>query len=351
MQNNHGRDNSSHQSSFNLINKYITEKNVDRVRFVESSDYSISSNYSLFSVSALYELNKETKKKTGGLVLIQLDTLTKSMSLINKLDLPYGVLDFKYEDGTFFTANSNSSFSMVNTKFECVKNFEILSKDSECTLNTLDIKNLKYDSTILLSMNDGYHHIFDLNKECPVISKKSHDYGLWSCLILDQNTYLTGSEDSLMKMWDRRIEKSIGNNKTHTASVNCIYMDSLQDSTGNIVITGSYDENFTVIDLRKINETIIRQKINCSIWDINQVNFNNKKLLLMSCIYEGFNIFEYTSYYNIDLLLSSKIGDKYKNGDLLHNSIVYGLDSSFIDNQLYIATSSFYDNSVLFSYL
>ena len=68
------------------IDQYKCEKNVDIVRFIESSD----KNYIL---SACYELDKNSNNKSGGLNLHSYDY--EGIKLIKKVNLDYGVLDFK----------------------------------------------------------------------------------------------------------------------------------------------------------------------------------------------------------------------------------------------------------------
>jgi hypothetical protein len=358
-------------SRYEVLEEFKTEKNVDRVRFIKNQ------NGEKIALSALYELDKNTKKKSGSLIKhkINLDPYEKfennqdkkfSISLVDKIDLSWGVLDYKYtskipeyNDDIIITANSNSSYTVLKNspKLEEIQSVIIPSKDTECTCNTLDTYNICFDSSILLAMNDGFHHIYDINTSKSIKSIKSHEYGLWSVFYLDNSTYLTGSEDSLLKLWDTRSEsnKSESTNKHHTASINCIQRDLLLAQNDFTIITGSYDENFTVIDIRKFDKVVHRQKLDCAIWDMNQQVFKGRKIILMASIYEGFNIFEYSDKkqneqddYNLNGFLSVKFGDTSPNGFKMHNTIVYGVDSFKDKEDLFISSCSFYDNLVLF---
>jgi diphthine methyl ester acylhydrolase len=354
-------------SRYEVLEEFKTEKNVDRVRFIKNE------NGERFALSALYELDKETKKKSGSLIKhkINFDTSENSQNLDenkfgiilhDKIDLSYGVLDYKYiTKNTIFgeeiiiTANSNCSYTIFKNspKLEEIQSIAIPSKDHECTCNTLDTYNISFDSTILLAMNDGFHHIYDINTSQSVKSIKSHEYGLWSVFYLDNTTYLTGSEDSLLKLWDSRsgTNKPESTNKHHTASINCIQKDGLITQNDNVIVTGSYDEHFSVIDIRKFDKVVHRQKLDCAIWDMNQQVYKGSKIILMASIYEGFNIFEYSGKegdYTLNNYLSVKFGDVSPNGVKMHNTIVYGVDSFKDEEDLFISSCSFYDNLVLF---
>lgn len=343
-----------------FLDKHTSDKNIDRVRFIE-----VNQGDDLYTLSAGYHLDKHTKLKSGCLNLHKISN--EKFDLKAKVDLEYGVLDYKCLEDLIYTSNSDSSFSFFkltsedveNGKAFCLTQTEKIQIESHCnenTCNTLDISNINKNSTILLVMNDGYHHIYDINQMKSIKSIKSHEYGLWSCLILDENLYMTGSEDSLLKLWDARenSSKAVKTNKEHNASVNCIYKENTEDS-GNVLITGSYDENVRLIDLRQFGQLVDRQKLDCSIWDINQTKYNNHNLKLIACIYEGFNIFDFKKKLDMHLdfknVLSLKVGQNYikeEESIPLHNSIVYGVDSKKYGKDLYIVSCSFYDNLILF---
>ena len=158
-------------------------------------------------------------------------------------------------------------------------------------------------------------------------------------------------------------------NKSHKASIICILRDDLefigcyakQGNSSNYLITGSYDENLYFFDIRKLNEEIYKEKLNCSIWDIKQNLFGKKekkKLIFMSCIYEGFRVYEFNSEINFLKNEKNKFGldllSWKENGKQeCHNSIVYGLDMCNVFNKnmqcqdLISVTCSFYDNKII----
>jgi WD40 repeat protein len=335
---------------FSILDKYTCNKNQDRVRFL-SSDME-------YLLSASYHLNKENSSKSGGLHLFKI--IEGKIQLINEIDLEYGVLDYKFDKCTnsIITSNSDCSFSIFQYEVESTDshsnhliNFKSGYKlpcttlnNDEVTCNTLDISNVEKDNTILFAMNDGYHHIFDLKEEKTLASIKSHEYGLWSCTILDEHLYLTGSEDGLLKIWDRRMDTVANVNKDHTASVNCILKDVYDK---NNIFTGSYDENLTIIDIRKFNSCIKRQNLGHSLWDMKQEIYKDKRLLLIASIYEGFNIISISKENEIEKILSVPLAKDNDDNQMFHKAIVYGVDSRIYQNELTITSCSFYDNLIL----
>lgn len=128
--------------------------------------------------------------------------------------MDYGILEYKInqENNLLFTANSNCTFSVFsidkdieNTQspFELKINNKIAENVNNNCCNFIELNKFNKEQ-ILLAMNDGNFNLFDLNKQEYIFQQKAHEYGLWSSFIIDENTFLTGSEDSLLKMWDIR---------------------------------------------------------------------------------------------------------------------------------------------------
>jgi diphthamide biosynthesis protein 7 len=105
---------------------------------------------------------------------------------------------------------------------------------------------------------------------------------------------------------------------------------SLKDE--NLIITGSYDEKLRTIDIRNMKELVNETRMNGSIWDFKQEMFKGEHLLFLTCVYDGFKIFDYGK-----LKILREIND-------LHDSIVYGVDTKRINDDILVTSCSFYDN-------
>jgi hypothetical protein len=173
-------------NNYESRDKFNTEKNVDRTRFFKDN----------LSLQACYHL--ENGKKSG-IIYINEITCDNKFNLNTKKYFDYGILDIKFDDKCIYTSNSDSSFSILSHSLDEEFNYKV-SDYLDNTCNTLD----KNGDLMLLAMNDGHHHIYDINTKSLISSIKSHEYGLWSIYWYNEQTYFTGSEDSILKSWDIR---------------------------------------------------------------------------------------------------------------------------------------------------
>ena len=324
----------------NLNCQMNTEKNVDRVRFSKVNNNQI--------YSACYQLDKGLKSG-----LIYNHSITNTTFVENyKIDLKdYGILDFRLNktEKLLFSGNSNNSISIFNLSDNSITpktNFEFKNTGSgdniNNTTNIIDYNEDSCSSLVLCGMNDGYMHLFDLEKEQVVSTNKNHEFAIWSGLIYDENIVLTGADDSFIKLFDRRSNKIENSLNFHKFGVTCFVKD---DSNPYQIISGSYDEHIILWDIRNPKPYFSKKKIGYTVWDIKQNNYKNKNLLLVACIYDGFRIYENNfseegSSINEILFFEE------------HNSIVYGIDTRFVKNDnnetsLNIISCSFYDNLVI----
>lgn len=98
---------------------------------------------------------------------------------------------------------------LSSLEFNLYKNYNFVEDEnkSDNCCNFIELSKYR-EETVLLAMNDGSFSLFDQTSEKIFFSKKGHEYGLWSTLFLNENVFLTGSEDSMLKMWDIR-QKSL----------------------------------------------------------------------------------------------------------------------------------------------
>ena len=162
---------------------------------------------------------------------------------------------------------------------------------------------------------------------------------------LNENMYLTGSEDCLLKLWDiRENNKCISINKSHNSSINSIIKLNFNE---NIILTGSYDEKINFIDLRQFKNEIKKINTNHMIWDMRQEKLKDKILIFMACSYEGFNIWDVNKQFDMNHLLRLPVTE---NENKFHQTIVYGIDIKKKENEekINILSCSFYDNLIMY---
>ena len=341
---------------YEIYDKFTCIQNIDRIKFYQNE----LNNKKIDLLSAGYHLDKQTQNKTGGIFFFQIDSNNKFNALTEEnIILDYGILDIKFSkknNSYIFTANSDYSYTifdlMKNTKNK-IYLYTPEEKDEKIKITNDILEMDNSEQKIFLGTNDGNLFIHDLNNQKNISTIKSaHDYGIWSIKLLEdnENVFLTGGEDAKIKLWDIRIQnkESKVNDKLYQSSIN--YIDTLKcDLSKNILITGSYDEKIIFFDIRNFPKELKSVKTEHSSWDIKQTNIKNQNLLLISSIYEGFNIWEINKEkeYDMNHILRLPLT---KDKDIFHKSIVYGVDISKKekDNSIDILSCSFYDNLMMY---
>lgn len=81
---------------------------------------------------------------------------------------------------------------------------------------------------------------------------------VWSCAWLDANTCASGADDSLLKVWDTRVElkRPAMVNRSHAGGV--VFLERREDFN---LITGSYDEHVRIFDMRNLSTVLISTKV------------------------------------------------------------------------------------------
>ena len=339
---------------YTIFDKYICSQNIDRIKFYKNEE----KNNRIKALSAGYHLNKETQKKTGGIFFFDISESKKLVPLESEnILLDYGILDIKFskDNSLIFTANSDYSYTIFNIKNNSQNKRYLIENNEEKLKITNDVIEIDTkEEKIFLGANDGQIFIEDLATQKNILSiPNAHDYGIWSIYLFNENTFLSGGEDAQIKLWDIRSKEGNiefnnkkSNNKSYQSSIN--YIGNLKcDLSNNILLTGSYDEKIILFDIRNFPKELKSIKTEHSVWDVKQSCINNQNLLLMSSIYEGFNIWEIEhNDYNIKHVLRLPVT---KNKDLLHGTIVYGIDIKNKDNNsIDILSCSFYDNLMMY---
>ncbi len=331
--------------NYNILSKYTCIQNIDRIKFFLNEN-----NPLINAVSAGYHLNKETQIKTGGLFFFNINDEGKINILEEKtILLNYGILDIKFNDNYTKIFSSNSDYSYSIFDFENKKENKFILDEENYEKNKLISNDLielyKDNNKCLFGTNDGFTFYEDLNKNKTISKIKSHEYGLWSIYIINENLYLTGSEDCLLKLWDiRENNQCISINKSHNSSINSIIK---LDFNENILLTGSYDEKINFIDLRQFKSEIKKINTYHMIWDMRQEKLKDKNLIFMACSYEGFNIWDFNQQFEMNHLLRLPVTEK---ENKFHKTIVYGIDIKKKKNEekINILSCSFYDNLIMY---
>lgn len=320
--------------------KYYTKLNVDRTILIDdqniNEDFKIINNY-----YACYHLENEVKTGLLGLNTITLNNNDNNEntspnyivedSKISTLT-PYGILDIKEINNFIFSANSNGSISIFS-KEDC----DLISNYTISETNCTNVISKLTDNTIVIGFNEGEYSLFDINK-LEVISTpiQIHKYGIWAIHSIDENVFLTGADDNKIFLIDKRTNQIQTKFEFHNGGITHLNKYFNEENT---IISGSYDENISLFDVRDSSKYMKKQKVDVSIWDIKQVE-KEDKYLYVSCIYDGLN-----GYHIIEENLTF-LESKFKFNE--HNSIVYGIDYVRIKDKFLFTSCSLYDNLICY---
>lgn len=361
----------------NQLKKLKTSLNVDRcnLNFISKEkiikdslkekdlNYSYSERLNFEPIYACYHLEKEVKSG-----LLAMNKLTYDVNLVDnkihsseiKLEentktsniLNYGILDIKQKEKNIYTSNSDGSISIFDNnnntdKFNLIDN--LIINENNCS-NVLDLCK-ENNNFIAIGMNNGEYAVLDTTTNMIInVSKQIHEYGLWALFFNTESNLFTGADDNTIHLNDLRTNTKVGSYKEHTAGIT--HINRLLNKEYEY-LTGSYDESVTIFDIRNLKQSVYKQKLGVSVWDIKQTLYeNNKKekktLFSMSSIYEGLNIYEFnTENYNLEM--------KYEFKE--HETIVYGVDvclyshtsdSDIRYNKLIVTSCSLYDNLICY---
>ncbi|KAL6929686.1 hypothetical protein ACO0SA_001090 [Hanseniaspora valbyensis] len=251
------------------------------------------------------------------------------------------------------------SFNKANNKIDFKENI-IVNEDDSILITSLHIKETKNNDmlSILCTSTDGSSAIITVNnsngENTIEYVGEMHELECWTGEFgnnpLLDNCFFTGGDDSALKLFDTRqsLDTSVwSNNRIHEAGVVAIKTNNNKSfNVGNLntILTGSYDDNIRLFDLRMLGPDIypgkmpplgIKNKnLEGGVWRLIDTDIEDE--LLVCCMYNGAKTVK-IDYKNEDSTFTET--NYVKNG---HNSMCYGGD---FRNGL-IATCSFYDNSL-----
>ncbi|XBW34877.1 hypothetical protein QEN19_000442 [Hanseniaspora menglaensis] len=275
------------------------------------------------------------------------------------------IRQFETEDEIpFITCHSTGClnfwvFKKIDNQIKFLDSIQVNDDDS-ILITSLHIKNTSNQSSlkILCTSTDGSsaiisfdncngNHKIDYVGECHDLECWTGEFGKNSVL---ENCFFTGGDDSTIKLFDARqsLDTSVwSNSRLHDAGVVAIKTNSsgsFNVGNSNTIITGSYDDNIRMFDLRmlgndiypgKMPPTAIKNKnLEGGVWRLLDTDISDE--LLVCCMYNGAK----TVKLNYGDENTAFVETNYiKKG---HESMCYGGD---FQNGI-IATCSFYDNSL-----
>lgn len=338
------------------IGHCFLDGNADAVEFCPHESF-----YNVLAASTYVLQEGERPNRSGSITLFDVDADAGQLQLIQRLETS-GIFDIKWSPGVgeglgppllaqadadgwlkirgLYGYDSNGS-EMRGTQMKemcgkCISSSMCLCVDWNPSATSM-VVGLSDGSVSIISFQDS---------ELDILQKwKAHEFELWAASFDVHQPMLvyTGSDDCAFSCWDLRNDPSelvFKNTKVHKMGVCCI---AKSPTDSNILLTGSYDEQLRIWDVRSTSKPVSESSIGLGggVWRIKH-HPSISGLVLAACMHNGFAILKIKD----DQAQVVETYDK-------HGSLAYGADwqrgDSFVDGKRKssaVATCSFYDQLV-----
>ncbi|KAL1497904.1 hypothetical protein ABEB36_008786 [Hypothenemus hampei] len=341
---------------FETLFKYNTEFSADSVEWCPhdpNKNIFVCGNYQLGEPS-----NDNTTNRLGRILLFALSE--NHLTLCQSINTE-AILDQKWcpnqINGTSLLGVVNAKralqiYRLENSNLILMTEFKFSDSVSETLILSLDWSTAKYESQqphITCSDSNGNIHLLQLQNDKLVLQQSWHGHSFQAWIAgfyyWDPNIVFSGGDDAVFLKFDKRIGDSpVAKNREHDAGVTSFHSNK---SNEFIVVSGSYDENIRLWDIRNIKNSLNLIKMPGPLWRLKWDPFIQKYLLAASML-GGVHIIKV-------LPNKMEIVDSYYE----HKNIAYGADWSFLEpdaletfhgeGNVLVGSCSFYDQLVCIS--
>ncbi|KAF4672978.1 Diphthine methyltransferase [Perkinsus chesapeaki] len=299
----------------------------------------------------MYEFDEATGVREGGLVILDAGD-GSVLSEMTGEDCT-GILDLRWtgEDTLVAcTAEGGLEFFTVSEdgrKIDCTSRLPVFHEEGAKGV-AIGLDASKRGRRIATLATGGEVALVDGVRGEVVSSWQAHDPKMesWTCCLSpDESVLATGGDDCRMKLWDVRTPNTdapiVLDRREHEAGITAyLFVDD-----GRRLLTGSYDENVRVWDLRygvadqtcdtSSMQCVVRQAAIGGVWRMKR-SITGKDLLIAGC-YGGCEV------WRLDDLLHGREAERI--GEYTgHESMAYGITS--VSKTGGVVSCSFYDNAV-----
>lgn len=338
------------------IGHCFLDGNADAVEFCPHESF-----YNVLAASTYVLQEGERPSRSGSLTLFDVDADAGQLQLIQRLETS-GIFDIKWSPGVgeglggpllaqadadgWLKIRSLHGYESNGSETPGIHLQEMCGKCISSSM-CLCVDWNPSATSMVVGLSDGSVSIISLqDSELNILQKwKAHQFELWAASFDVHRPMLvyTGSDDCTFSCWDLRNDPSklvFKNTKVHKMGICCI-AKSPMDS--NILLTGSYDEQLRIWDVRSTSKPVSKSSIGLGggVWRIKH-HPSISGLVLAACMHNGFAILKIKDD-------QAQIVETYDK----HGSLAYGADwqrgDSFVDGKRKssaVATCSFYDRLV-----
>ncbi|KZV29602.1 hypothetical protein F511_00880 [Dorcoceras hygrometricum] len=335
------------------IGHCFLDGNADAVEFCPHESF-----YNVLAASTYVLQEGDRPSRSGSVTLFDVDADDRQLHLIQRLETS-GIFDIKWSPGKgeglgyplLAQADADGWLKIhgLHSNGSEMRAIHLTEMCGKCISSSMCLcVNWNPSATsMIIGLSDGSVSVISLqDSELNILHKwKAHEFELWAaCFDVHQPMLVyTGSDDCTFSCWDLRNDLSklvFKNTKVHGMGICCI---AKSPTDSNILLTGSYDEQLRIWDVRSTSEPVIESSIGLGggVWRI-KYHPSIAGLVLAACMHNGFAILKIKDD-------QARVVETYDK----HSSLAYGADwqggDSFVDGKRKssaVATCSFYDRLV-----
>lgn len=316
-------------------------------------EYCTIDQYNQICAVGNYQLNHETRIKTGCVYLYQLDSTHNKLHQLSHIPT-CAVLDLKWSYRLINTSNAVLGMAGENghictyslTNDNTLQPITSLQLSAGLCLSIDWNNHLCNSNDIQLSTSDTNGSIYTA-KYTPNGLQLSHKYTaahageIWCThySIHDHSVLYSGADDSVFKQWDVRSNTMVMNNTTsHNAGV-CTIQTSLHNPFW--LVSGSYDGYVRVFDVRNLRRPIHQHELHGGVWRVKW-HPTRSNTLVAACMHNGTHVVKIQQD-----SCQSDISMNTLSSYMDHTSLSYGVDWCNDSNAAnYVTSCSFYDKQL-----
>ncbi|GBE60842.1 WD repeat-containing 85, putative [Babesia ovata] len=173
--------------------------------------------------------------------------------------------------------------------------------------------------------------------------RKAHEVETWISAFQpdNSNVLLTGADDSLIKVFDRRLgTEPLHALKSHSSGVTAL---QFHENNPHVLFTGSFDRRIMRFDMRNLKSPISAWPIDGAVWYIDFVDSNN--LHIAGC-YDGALVYVSEDAGEEQPLLPTSCEMKRRFAP--DNALIYGATHYELPSGIVYASCNFYEKQILF---
>ena len=271
--------------------------------------------------SACYQLNKETRQRSGCLHMLELEVATTNddddananandARLVSHVRHEYassGILDLRWlDERRLVTVDSSNTLDVLaydreRHVIEPVSRLPLSKSDEDESPPIIGLTLDRHDSRLIVGDSAGHVSVVDSVEQRVsggVTARfKAHSLEVWSVLADrcgDEHTVYSGADDCELRMWDVRVCASDSDKPSTPVAISRVFQGGVcsivqqPSGGGNSLYCGSYDERIYELDKRNMRRSVRESpRLGGGVW---KMKLSDDGLLLAACMHIGVRV-------------------------------------------------------------